>query len=132
MLVNLNKLQGYNLSIPVSYKGPNYIYAISIPPSGSASLAKFNSNVNPPSAYPVLSPPALVSASCTSNTPPSITVTGGVNGAVIPAGINTNETLYIVRHAEAHPQGYWSDNNYVGAGQWRALDLPNALLVKME
>jgi hypothetical protein len=54
-------------------------------------------------------------------------VTGGSGGAVIPTGINTNETLYIVRHAEAHPQGYWSDNNYVGAGQWRALDLPNAL-----
>ena len=58
-------------------------------------------------------------------------MTGGVDGAVIPAGINTNETLYIVRHAEAHPQGYWSDNNYVGAGQWRALDLPNALRGKI-
>ena len=102
MLANLSKLQGYNLSIPASYKGPNYIYAISIPPSGSASLATFNSNVNPPSTHPVLPPPALVSAPCTSNMPPSITVTGGVNGAVIPAGINTNETLYIVRHAEAH------------------------------
>lgn len=131
MLANLNKLEGYNLSIPASYKGPNYIYAISIPPSGSASLATFSSNVNPPSAYPVLPLPALVSASCKSNTPPSITVTGGVHGAQIPAGINTNETLYIVRHAEAHPQGYWSDNNYVGAGQWRALDLPNALLGKI-
>lgn len=131
MLANLNKLQGFNLSIPASYKGPNYIYAISIPPSGSASLATFNGNVNPPSTYPVPPPPALVSASCASNTPPSITLTGGVNGAVIPAGINTNETLYIVRHAEAHPQGYWSDNNYVGAGQWRALDLPNSLLGKI-
>ena len=44
---------------------------------------------------------------------------------------NNNETLYVVRHAEAHPQGYWSDNNYVGAGQWRALNLPNALLDKV-
>jgi hypothetical protein len=26
---------------------------------------------------------------------------------------------------------YWSDNGYVGAGQWRALDLPNALLGKI-
>jgi len=86
--------------------------------------------VNPPSTYPVLPPPALVSTPCAPPTPASIQVTGGVNGAVVPAGANTNETLYIVRHAEAHPQGFWSDNNYVGAGQWRALDLPNALLGK--
>ena len=58
-------------------------------------------------------------------------MTGGQNGAVIPAGINTNETLYIIRHADAHPRLYWDDNNYVGAGQWRALDLPNALLGKV-
>ena len=28
---------------------------------------------------------------------------GGVNGAVIPANINTNQKIYIIRHAEAHP-----------------------------
>ena len=58
-------------------------------------------------------------------------MTGGTGGAVIPAGTNTNETLHIIRHADAHPQSYWSDNNYVGAGQWRALDLPNALRGKI-
>ena len=131
LLANINTFERYSLTLPAGYKGPNYIYAISITPSGRASLATFNSNVNPPSTYPVLPPPALVSAPCTPPTPPSIAITGGVNGAVIPAGINTSETLYIVRHAEAHPQGYWSDNNYVGAGQWRALDLPNALLGKI-
>ena len=41
-------------------------------------------------------------------------MTGGQNGAVIPAGINTNETLYIVRHADAHPTVCWDDDNYVG------------------
>ena len=50
---------------------------------------------------------------------------------MIPQGINTNETLYIVRHADAHPLQYWSDGNYVCAGQWRALDLPNALRGKV-
>ncbi len=61
----------------------------------------------------------------------SITVTGGVNGAVIPAATNTNETLYMVRHANAHPTAYFSDGNYVAAGQWRALDIPNALSGKL-
>ncbi len=131
LLANINELESYNLSLPVSYQGPNTIYAISITPSGSASLVTFNSNVNPSTNYPVLPSPPLVSAPCTANTPSSLTITGGSNGAVIPAGINTNETLYFVRHAEAHPQGYWSDNNYVGAGQWRALDLPNAMRGKI-
>ena len=58
-------------------------------------------------------------------------MTGGSDGAVIPPGINTNETLYIIRHADAHPLRYWTDGNYVCAGQWRALDLPNALRGKI-
>jgi hypothetical protein len=130
LLTNINKLEGYHLSLPASYISPNYIYAISMAPSGSASLVTYDSHITPPATYPVLSPP-LASAACTAQTPFSITVTGGQNGAVLPAGINTNETLYIIRHADAHPQLYWDDNNYVGAGQWRALDLPNALLGKV-
>ena len=130
LLENINTYEGFNLALPSGYQGPNYIYAISISPSGNASLTTYNSNVNPPTTYPVLPPPALISASCKVNVPPSI-VTLGSPGAELPAGINTNETLYLVRHAEAHPDGLWSDNNYVGAGQWRALDLPNALLGKI-
>ncbi|MGA3010037.1 MAG: hypothetical protein ABSD72_07225 [Terracidiphilus sp.] len=131
LLANTNTFEHYHLNPPWGFPGANFIYAISIPPSGPASLAIYNSGVNPPNTYPVLPPPALISAACTTNVPPSITVTVGVNGATIPPGANTKETLYFVRHAEAHPQGYWSDNNYVGAGQWRALDLPNALLGKV-
>jgi hypothetical protein len=131
LLTNINLKEGYQPPLPAGYQGPNYIYAISIAPSRSADLATFNSSLNPPSTYPVLPPPALVSTPCRPPTPSSIAVTGGIGGAVIPAGANTNETLYIVRHAEAHPQGYWSDNNYVGAGQWRALDLANALRGKI-
>lgn len=131
LMANINKLEGYNLAVPTSYQGPNLIYAISITPSKSANLVTYNSNVNPPSTYPVLPPPPLVSAPCVPPAPFSITVTGGKGGAVIPAGANSNETVYIIRHAEAHPKDYWDDNNYVGAGQWRALDLPNALRGKI-
>ncbi|MGA3262522.1 MAG: hypothetical protein ABSC47_00585 [Terracidiphilus sp.] len=132
LLENINTFERFHLNLPSGYHGPNYIYAISIPPSGSARLTTYNSNVNPPNTYPVLPPSTMASASCTtSNIPSSITVTVGSGGAVLPAGANTNETLYFVRHAEAHPLGEWSDNGYVGAGQWRALDLPNALLGKI-
>jgi hypothetical protein len=132
LLANFNRLEGYNLSLPASYISPNYIYAISIAPSGSASLIIYNSYLTPPSTYPVL--PPLVSTPC--NTPQtqaffSRTVTGGIDGAVIPAGTNTNETVYFVRHADAHPTSWWDDGNYIGKGQWRALDLPNALRDKI-
>jgi hypothetical protein len=130
LMANINQREGYNLTLPASYISPNFIYAISVSPSGSASLVTYDSHITPPATYPVLSPP-LASAACTAQTHFSITVTGGQNGAVIPAGINTNETLYIIRHADAHPQLYWDDNNYVGAGQWRALDIPDALLGKV-
>jgi hypothetical protein len=133
LLANINRSEGYNLALPVSYVGPNYVYAISITPSSGASLITYNSNLNPPSSYPVLPGPPLVGVPC-SNAQPNFTVTviGGRGGAVVPAGTNVNETVYIIRHAEAHPQAYWSDNNYVGAGQWRALDLPNALRGKIK
>jgi hypothetical protein len=134
MMTKINQTGGYNLTPPASYAGPNYIYAISITPSGSASLITYNSNVNPPSTYPTLPAGKIVAAACyptTTNTTFHIQVTGGVGGAVVPAGINTNETVYWVRHGEAHPTFYWEDGNYVGAGQWRALDLPNALRGKI-
>ena len=129
LMANINQRQGYNLAPPASYVGPNSIYAISIPPSGSASLLTYDSHITPSATYPVLSPPPA-STTCTAQTPFSITVTGGQNGAVIPAGINTNETLYIIRHADAHPRLYWDDNNYVGAGQWRASIFPTPCSAK--
>jgi hypothetical protein len=44
---------------------------------------------------------------------------------------NTNETLYLIRHAEAHPIPTWENGNYVAQGQWRSLALPAALKGKI-
>lgn len=134
LMANISQLQSYQLIPPASYAGPNYIYAISIVPSGSAGLVTYNTNIDPPSTYPVLPAGGIVNSPCipvTTNAVMNIQVTGGVGGAVVPAGINTNETVYFVRHAEAHPYQWWEDGNYVGAGQWRALDIPNALRGKI-
>ncbi len=127
LLVNINRLYGDSLDIPLSYPGPDHIYTVSITPSGNASLVTYNSHLNPPSTYPTLSSSALVSTPCTAQTPFSIVTTGGSDGAVIPAGANTNATIHMIRHAEAHPSKGWEDGNFVAAGQWRALNLPNAL-----
>jgi len=129
LMANINQLTGYNLTLPASYQGPNYIYAIAIAPSG-ASLATYNSNLNPPSTYPTLPWRNQFNTPCKTPTF-HIAVTGGSGGAVIPPNTNVNETLYMVRHAEAHPTNFWEDGNYVAAGQWRALYLPNALQGKI-
>jgi hypothetical protein len=67
----------------------------------------------------------VASASCTQQPFFSYSRTAGINSVIIPPGTNTNQTVYLVRHAEAHPSGSFEDGNYVGAGQWRALSLPN-------
>ncbi|ABF42940.1 hypothetical protein Acid345_3940 [Candidatus Koribacter versatilis Ellin345] len=126
LMVNADRTEGYALQLPEEYPGPNTIYAIAVAPSGSASLVDYDTKANPGASYPTL-PAPVPTTTCTVRTPESVTVTGGVDGAVVPANANTDEVLYMIRHAEAHPQGYWSDNNYVAAGNWRALALPSAL-----
>ncbi len=130
LLSKINTQQGYNLAVPTVYAGPNTIYAISVPISGSAGLSLYNTNANPLPAYPTM-PPGIVRTSVRGQPLFTVTVTGGVNGAVIPPGINTNETVYWIRHAEAHPEDNWDDGNFVAAGQWRALDLPYSLQGKI-
>ncbi|MGA3317076.1 MAG: hypothetical protein ABSC64_11640 [Candidatus Korobacteraceae bacterium] len=135
LMASINRLKGYNLSLPASYISPNYIYAISITPSGGATLVTYNSNVVPPSSYPTLPAGGILKAAClpsSTNTTFHIQVTGGIGGVIVPAGVNTNETVYLVRHAEAHPTSWWEDGNYIAAGQWRALDLPYALRGKIQ
>ncbi len=130
LLANINRIHGYRLSVPASYAGQNYVYALAIGSSGTAGLVTYNANLNPPNTYPTLPAGKIVSAPCKQTF--NFQVTGGVGTAVIPAGTNTNETVYMIRHAEAHPVPYFEDGNYVGAGQWRALDLPNALRDKIK
>jgi hypothetical protein len=126
LLAKINQAENYGLALPAGYQGPNDIYAISVTPSGGASLITYNSNLRPPSTYPTLPSPGVATAPCTEQQPFTITAAGGTS-----KGINTNETVYMIRHAEAHPTGFWEDGNYVAAGQWRALGLPNALQGKI-
>jgi hypothetical protein len=130
LLDAIKNSRGYHLELPTTYQGPDNIYAIVISTSGNASLVTYISNLNPPSIYPVLPLPVARTA-CGQQAPFNINRTGGVNGVVVPTGMNVNQTVYIIRHAEAHPVNGWEDGNFVGSGQWRALELPNALRGKI-
>jgi hypothetical protein len=125
-MAGINNLKGYNLTLPASFQGPNTVYAISITSTGSARLVTLDSKLNPPSTYPVL-PTPVARASCTQQTYFSATRIAGINGVIVPAGMSTNQTVYLIRHAEAHPTSGFEDGNFVGAGQWRALSLPDFL-----
>jgi hypothetical protein len=50
---------------------------------------------------------------------------------VLPQGISTNQTIYMIRHAEAHPSSSFENGNFVAPGQWRALGLADALRGKI-
>ena len=146
MLTNINKLYASSMAIPTSYAGPNLVYAVSITPSGSVSLTTYNSNLNPKNTAPVL-PAPLPQTAC--NAQPSFSfsikagqpysqtldgvTTTGTQPASLPAGISTNQTIYMIRHAEAHaaPGGNFEDGNFIAAGQWRALGLADALRGKI-
>lgn len=130
LLAATNQKGGFKLSLPTAYAGSNTVYAITVTPAGGANLTTYASNLNPPDVYPAL-PAAVSTTSCTAQTAFSITANDGVNGAKIPVGANTNETVYLIRHAEAHPVPGWDDGNFVAAGQWRALALPNFLRGKI-
>jgi hypothetical protein len=130
LMVNINLARRYGLPIPLSYEGPNIVYTISILPSGVASFTAYNANLFPSSTYPVLPSPVTYTSVCTQQASSqfSFTRAAGVNGVVVPANMNVNSTVYLVRHAEAHPGSpNWDDGNYVGTGQWRALAIPDAL-----
>jgi hypothetical protein len=120
LINNFNTFERYNLRVPSSYQDPNHIYAISITLSGSASLTTYNSNLNPPKTYPTLAPGPVALSAC-QYASFTLTATGA------SATINKNETLYFIRHANAHPNQYFSNGNYVAMGQWRALYLGTAI-----
>jgi hypothetical protein len=126
LLAGIKTAKGYNLTLPATYKGPNFVYVISIAPSGNASMVTFDSKLSPAATYPVL-PSPVAGGACMQQNYFSYARTAGVNGVAIPLGINTNETVYLIRHAEAHPTSGFEDGNFVGAGQWRSLSLPNFL-----
>lgn len=126
LLTTTNTAGEYNMTLPTSYQGPNVVYVISVTPAGDITLDAHDSGLAPPSTYPEL-PLLAASDSCSLQTPFSYNRTADVDGVIIPENINTNETVYLIRHAEAHPSPGYEDGNYVGAGQWRALALPTFL-----
>ncbi len=118
------------LTVPPTYGGSNQVFAISFKASGGVSLTTYDTALSPAANYPALPAPVpRVACPSQTSTPRRFTIQApdGSAGAAVPQDINRSQTVYLVRHAEAHPNGEWDDGNYVAAGQWRALALAEAL-----
>lgn len=125
LMTNLKSIGGYSYTVPQTWSGPDTLFALAVHSGGSPSLLTFNSNVTPGSAYPTLTPPFQRSVTCTGGQTPMDIQTAGTGTP--PYGINVNETVYFVRHGEAHPADFWDDGNLICQGEWRALYMPSAL-----
>ena len=135
LLVALDARHSLGLAVPTTYAGSNVVYAVAVKPSHAATLVTFDAALAPAATAPALPAPVARAACPTAgSTPPlfQLEAPTAVAGAGLPPGINTNQTMYLIRHAEAHPYPGWEDGNYVAAGQWRALALPEALRVALQ
>lgn len=130
LLSGLRSQNAYDYTVPAAHEGPNVLYVLTVPPGGKAALASYDTGVVPGTAYPELNPPWKNSPS--SYQTPFEIQTSNVSGSAPPSGINRNETVYFIRHGEAHPSSKWDDGNLVMEGNWRALYLPSALAAKIK
>lgn len=123
----INAAEKYHLAIPTLKPGQHdTVYVVSIDRANHAALHIHTFPTNPPSRFPEIKLPH-------GNTCPqaAVTVSTQAMGLKPPARINTNETVYLVRHVEAHPNNEFENGNYVCRGEWRALGSPSILYRKV-
>jgi hypothetical protein len=125
LLNNVKTLNSYDYTVPVTWEGANTLYVLTIPLGGPTTLTTHDTQIHPATTYPI--PVPTPQSTSSSMQAPFEIQTLGLQGSSVPANINTNETVYFIRHGEAHPTSYWEDGNLVYPGNVRALYLPIAL-----
>lgn len=128
LMANIDRQGNYHLVLPARYPGPDAIYVIAIAPK-TTRLVVYRDAIRAAAAYPALPAPVPVNQSCVEQPPFKIQV--DAHDAALVPGLNRDETVYLIRHAEAHPHRFFEDGNNVCAGQWRALALPEILRDKI-
>src|SRR6478609_5565554 len=102
----------------ISRQDPNHYVVFSGKP-GAFTVNTYNDHIEPSSHYPDI--PLPHHGIC-----PQAPLTFKVKK---PAGLKAypSQSVYFVRHVEAHPTGIFENGNYVCQGQWRALGANGAL-----
>lgn len=127
MMRQIAAAEGWKLALaPFRADDHERIAAISIVPGAAAVLREYHADVAPPSAYP---DPGLRGGAACLEAP--LAISSSARGLRPPAGVNRNETVYFIRHAEAHPTPLFENGNLVCQGEWRALGAGPILLKKI-
>lgn len=108
----INSAENYHLKMPRLEPGQqNPVYVISIDPANHATMRLYTFPVAPPPSYPKIRLPQ--SGACPQQ---RVGISTRAIGLRPPAGINTSERVYLIRHAEAHPNNQFENGNYVCRG----------------
>lgn len=114
--------QNPNLSFtytPLESNNYHQYAVLSINNVAQAQSATYNDGIISSNQYPNLQ--LNTNSACQES---SVTFT--LQGTV-PPNMNRNETVYLIRHVEAHPVYSFDNGNYVCQGQWRAIGAVNKL-----
>ena len=130
LLGRVKSSHAYAYDVPASWQGPNVVYMLTLLPHDQATLTAHDANLSPGTGYPTLT--QTYQSAPNQQAPTVVLDTATIGGSSVPAGMNTNQTVYFVRHAEAHPVQTYEDGNMVLQGDWRALFLPAALAGKIK
>ncbi len=98
---------------PIEKNNYHQFIVLSINDVANATATTYNDGIVSSPLYPNLN--LNTTASCLES-PVSFTLHGAV-----PPNMNKNETVYLIRHVEAHPVYAFDNGNYVCQGQWRAI-----------
>ena len=128
VLSDLSAYNNYALSFTFEPITNNHQYLIlSISDMANMAANTYTDGINASTTYPNVR--VASNSRCLEST---VTISTSGNN---PANITRNETVYFVRHVEAHPAenagGSFDNGNYVCQGQWRALASPAILFDKM-
>jgi hypothetical protein len=128
MMRRIAAAAGWKLALaPLRADDRERIVTISLAPgAASAALREYRADVAPPSAYPN---PGLRGGAACLEAP--LAISSAARGLRPPAGVNRNETVYFIRHAEAHPTPLFENGNLVCQGEWRALGAGPILIKKI-
>lgn len=95
--------------------------------NGRTTVSVYDDNIKPVTGYPDLNLKPTANYSCPQK---PVTFT-----AKIPKSskfqFNANQTVYFIRHVEAHPNVMPENGNFVCQGEWRAIGANQILLDKM-
>lgn len=128
MINSTIKSLGYQTASVTGLTPGNYNqYLVLSIENGKAAVNVYDDDLKPGTHYPKLHLRPSANYSC-----PESSVTFTVKKPKHSKyRFNTNQTVYFVRHVEAHPNNGFENGNFVCQGEWRAIGVNGILLKKV-